>query len=153
MPIVNDDTLDVTYPELQLDERVHIVINHDEMSIATNEQRRRLWLAEGQQPLRKKGNGRSVHVSDFILETMGRLCLTQTQLGAQAQLPIGNRLQKMDARTIIYPGKNADAWWDMAQLLMQIKDAIPIFEYLHPEALASGCLTAHGNMKHFPMML
>src|SRR5882724_2049017 len=135
MPIVNDDTLDVTYPELQLDERVHIVIDHDEMSIATNEQCWWLWLAEGQQPLQKKGNGCSVHVSDFILETTGHLCLTQMQHGAQAQLPISNCLQKTDARTIIYPGKNADAWWDMAQLLMQIKDAIPIFEYLHPGAI------------------
>src|SRR5882724_1386322 len=146
MPIVNDDTLDVTYPELQLDERVHIVINHDEMSIATNEQHRRLWLAEGQQPLRKKGNGRSVHVSDFILETTGHLCLTQTQLGAQAQLLIGNCLRKMDARTIIYPGKNPDAWWDMAQLLTQIKDTIPIFEYLHPGAIGIwvfDCSLAH----------
>src|SRR5882724_526816 len=60
MPIVNDDTLDVTYPELQPDERLHIVINHDEMSIATNEPCRRHWLAEGQQPLRKKGTGCSV---------------------------------------------------------------------------------------------
>ena len=92
MSIVNDDTLDVTYPELQLDERVHIVIDHDEMSIATNEQCWWLWLAEGQQPLQKKGKGCSVHVSDFILETTGHLCLTWMQLGAQAQLPIGNHL-------------------------------------------------------------
>ena len=52
----------------------------------------------------------------------------------------------MDARKIIYPGKNADAWWDMAQLLMQIKDAIPIFEYLHPEAIGIwvfDCSSAH----------
>ena len=52
----------------------------------------------------------------------------------------------MDARKIIYPGKNADAWWDMAQLLMQINDAIPIFEYLHPEAIGIwvfDCLSAH----------
>ena len=51
MPIVNNDTLDVMYPELQPNEMVHIVINHDEISIATNEQCWQLWLAEGQQPL------------------------------------------------------------------------------------------------------
>ena len=55
MPIIDNATLDMTYPHLQPEERVHIVINHDEMSIATNEQRWRLWLAEGQQPLRKEG--------------------------------------------------------------------------------------------------
>jgi len=109
MPIVNNDTLDVTYQELQPDERVHIVINHDEMSIATNEKHWWLWLAEGQQPLQKKGNGCSVHVSDFILETTGCLCLTRMQHGAQAQLLISNCLRKTDARTIIYPGKNSNA--------------------------------------------
>ena len=64
----------------------------------------------------------------------------------------------MDVRKIIYPGKNANAWWDMAQLLMQIKDAIPIFEYLHPGAIGIwvfDCLSAHEaladnamNIKH-----
>ena len=52
----------------------------------------------------------------------------------------------MDARTIIYPGKNGDAWWDMAQLLVQIKDAIPIFENLHPGAIGLwvfDCSSAH----------
>src|SRR5882672_8258894 len=149
MPIVNNNTLDVMYPELQPDERVHIVINHDEMSVATNKQCRQLWLAEEQQPLQKKGNGCSIHVLDFILETTGCLCLTQTQHEAQAQLPIGDRLRRTDARTIIYPGKNADAWWDMAQLLTQIKDAIPIFEYLHPGAIGIwvfDCSSAHGAL-------
>ena len=97
MPIVDDDTLDITYPNLHPDEQVHIIINHDEMSVATNEQRRQLWLAEGQQPLRRKGNGCSIHVSDFILETTGRLSLTQMQREAQAQLPTTDRLRRMDA--------------------------------------------------------
>ena len=103
--------------------------------LATNEQRRRLWLAEGQQPLQKKGNGCSIHISDFILETTGHLSLTQMQHEAQAHLPAADHLQSMEARTIIYPGKNADAWWDMAQLLVQLKDALRIFEYLHPGAI------------------
>ena len=109
MPIVDNNTLEVTYPHLQSDDKVHIIVNHDEMSIATNEQCHWLWLAEGQQPLRKKGNGHSIHVSDFILETTGHLSLTQTQCEAHAQLPDADHLRSLDACTIIYPGKNADA--------------------------------------------
>ena len=37
MPIVNNNTLDMTYPLLQPGEWVYIIINHDEMSVATNE--------------------------------------------------------------------------------------------------------------------
>ena len=63
----DNDTLEPIALSLQARQKLHIVINHDEMSLAVNEQHHRLWLAEGQQPLRKKGNGHSIHVSDFIL--------------------------------------------------------------------------------------
>ena len=65
---------------------------------------------------------------------------------AQAHLPAADCLQSMEVQTIIYPGKNADAWWDMAQLLVQIKDALHIFEYLHPGAIGIwvfDCSSAH----------
>jgi hypothetical protein len=144
--MVDDDTVDITYPTLEAGQKLHVAINHDEMSVATNEQRHRLWLSSGQQPLRKKGNGRSVHVSDFILETTGRLALTSSQLEQQQLLPPAERLSVTDARRIIFPGKNGDAWWDSAQLLSQIKDAIPIFEHLHPGAVGVwifDCSSAH----------
>ena len=76
MPIIDEANLGLTYPVLKCGEWVHIVINHDEMSVATNEQCHWVWLATNQQPLCKKGNGQSIHVSDFILETMGHLYLT-----------------------------------------------------------------------------
>jgi hypothetical protein len=37
-----------------------------------------------------------------------------------------------DARKIIFPGSNGDPWWDAAQLLEQMKDAISIFEEAYP---------------------
>ncbi len=76
MPLINNETLELTYPKLGPGEKLHVVINHDKMSVRTNEQRHQVWLAEGQQPLHKKGNDQSIHVSDFILETTGRLALT-----------------------------------------------------------------------------
>jgi hypothetical protein len=33
---------------------------------------------------------------------------------------------------IIYPGKGFDAWWDLKQLIEQIKNTISIFELTHP---------------------
>jgi len=37
-----------------------------------------------------------------------------------------------DARKFIYPRANRDPWWDTKQLLVQLKDAIDIFELKHP---------------------
>jgi len=45
------------------------------------------------------------------------------------------------------PGKNGDMWWDMLQLLTQIKDAIPIFEYLHPGAVGIWVFDVRLHMK------
>jgi hypothetical protein len=65
--MVDDDTVDIMYPTSEAGQKLHVSINHHQMSVATNEQRPRLWLSYGQQPLCKKGNGCSVHVPDFIL--------------------------------------------------------------------------------------
>ncbi|KAF8584145.1 hypothetical protein K439DRAFT_1616933 [Ramaria rubella] len=111
MPMVNNETLELIMPDLGPNETLHVVINHDEMSVANNEQCRCAWLAKGQQPLRKK---------DFILETTGHLCLTPKQLKGQQLLSPGQHLQ------------NGDPWWDNSQLLTQIKTAILVFKHLHP---------------------
>ncbi|KIJ50195.1 hypothetical protein M422DRAFT_246031 [Sphaerobolus stellatus SS14] len=87
MPIIDDTTAEIVHPLLPQECPVIIAIHHDEMSVATNEQRRRLWL-----------------------------------------------------------GKNGDSWWDCSQLLAQIKNAIPIFEFLHPGAIGIwifDCSSAH----------
>lgn len=78
-------------------------------------------LREGEQPLRKKGRGRLIHVSDFICSETGRLVL-QDQDGKIIR----------DARKIIFPGANGDPWWDTEQLIVQIKSAIEIFKAAHP---------------------
>jgi len=72
-------------------------------------------LKASQQPLRKKGHGRLIHVSNFI--NPGRLVLRDGS---------GNIVQ--DAQKIIYPGVDGDPLWDTQQLLTQINDTIIIFE-------------------------
>jgi hypothetical protein len=62
-------------------------------------------------------------VSDFITEETGRL----VQLDQDGSII-------NDARKIIYPGANGDAWWDTAQLFHQMENAIQIFNNTH-----SGC--------------
>lgn len=41
-----------------------------------------------------------------------------------------------EAREIIHPGANGDAWWDTEQLLKQVKRAIWIFEAAHPDSIS-----------------
>ena len=62
-----------------------------------------------------KSKGKLIHVSDFI-RPKGRINILELNL---------------DARKIIYPGAGGDPWWDTKQLLVQISDALDIFERKH----------------------
>ena len=82
-------------------------------------------LREGEILLRQKSRGWLIHVSDFVNEVTGRLVIRDE-----------NGEIKDDAREIIYPSSNGDAWWDHTQLLAQVERAIKIFETAHPDCVA-----------------
>jgi hypothetical protein len=136
MATYEEITLDRVPPVLKPGEMEHVLIMQDESIFHTNEYRRRSWLTEDQQPIRKKGHGRVVHVSDFISETIGRLKLSDDQIADQLKLPDKQRLTVFEARKITYPGKGHDLWWDLSQLTDQVKIAIKVFEYTHPNCIA-----------------
>jgi hypothetical protein len=88
-------------------------------------------------------------ISNWIIETCGQLRFAPEQIAHQATLPEASCLHITDARRIIYPGKNHDKWWDLAQLKEQLKDAVDIFEYLHPDAVAIwifDCSSSHEGL-------
>jgi hypothetical protein len=67
----------------------------------------------------------------------------------QMALLEAERLCVFDARKIIYPGKNHNAWWDLEQLQEQTIDAVNIFEYLHPDKVGVwlfDCSSAHEGL-------
>lgn len=145
----DDKTLEPILPTLTPGQKEHVLVPQDETTVHTNEGPCRAWLKGDQQPLKRKGNGRGIHVSDFICETTGWLALSTEQIAAQLELPEASRLRATDARRIIYPGKNHDAWWDLNQLIDQVKDAVDIFEHLHPEKVAIwlfDCSSAHEGL-------
>lgn len=134
--------------QLTDDAKEHILVVQDKSIFHVNDCLRLVYLAEGQAVLRQKGNGRAIHVSDFLDEksSTGRLCLSDAELETHDKLPADSKLNSTDARRIIYPGKNSDGWWDMKQLLQQVESAIKIFEYLHPRAIGVftfDCSSAH----------
>jgi len=131
----DDTTLERITPTLQQGEKEHVLIVQDETIFHTNEYRRRVWLTADQQPIKRKGHGRAVHVSNFICETIGQLALSEAQIQVQLDLPEDSeatRLETFEARKITYPGKGRDTWWDLLQLVKQLKSTIAIFGYTHP---------------------
>jgi hypothetical protein len=110
-------------PKLKPGEKELIPLFHNECCFHANDEKNYAWLnvQEGQTVLRKKGRGHLIHVSDFLNPECG--CIINRD-GS------GNVIE--DAQVIIYLGANGDPWWDTKQLIIQIKNAIRIFEKAHP---------------------
>jgi hypothetical protein len=87
MASYDDMSLKRVLPTLLPGDKEHILIVQDETVFHTNEYHRRAWLMHDQQPIRKKGGGRAVHVSDFICETIGWIKLSEEQICEQLELP------------------------------------------------------------------
>src|SRR5438128_4161038 len=116
MPVFTGNQLEIrTDPELNEFEHLHILVTHDESTFDSNDGRREGWHPRNEQPLRKKSRGRSIHVSEFLTETIGRLKLSNEQIEA-----FGNSIPH-EACVIMYPGKNQDGWWNLQQLIAQVR--------------------------------
>src|SRR6266853_2114050 len=126
-----DDMLEHIPPKLLPGEKEHVLIMQDKTVFHTNEYRRCTWLTQDQQPIWKKGARCAVHVSDFICKTIGHLKLSEEQIREQAELLEQLCLPSVEARKIIYPGKGFNTWWDLPQLLQQLKSTIAVFEHTH----------------------
>jgi hypothetical protein len=90
-----------------------------------------------QQKLMKKGRGRLIHVSDFVEEENGRLIIRDEDSNVVK-----------DARCITYPGSHGDAWWDHAQLLVQVNKRSQYLKRHTLTALHYLCSITHQHMHH-----
>ncbi|KAG9296667.1 hypothetical protein G9A89_009926 [Geosiphon pyriformis] len=63
---------------IQKKKKVFVVYN--ECIFYSNDDKHSIWAEHGNLPLRKKGNGRSIMVSEFLIEINGRLRLQQKDI-------------------------------------------------------------------------
>lgn len=143
MPTFVGDEMTQLNPETPPGQQLHLFITHDECLFYANDDRPIVWAPIGEPPLRKKGQGKSIMVSDFLLETIGRLKLTPEQSVLNPNIPV-------EARKFLKPGKNEEGWWTADHLIDQVINyAIPIFETIYPDAIAVMAFdnsTNHGAM-------
>ncbi|KNZ82267.1 hypothetical protein J132_03781, partial [Termitomyces sp. J132] len=111
-------------PELKLGEKEIIANCQDESCFTANEYKWSAWLEKDETILQKKGQGRLIHVSNFINAENGHLVYCDA-----------DNIVIEEAQKIIYPGSNGDAWWDAKQLLAQMDHTIQVFEKAHPDCV------------------
>jgi len=118
-----DANLNIIDKSYSPNSRPIVFITHDECTFNSNDGRKKIWIHEDRAPIRKKGRGQGLHVSDFLTPV--------SRLGG------GNVCEVLKC--------GGDIWWTGDLLLEQLKEkAIPAFETAYP-----GCqgLWAFDNAK------
>jgi hypothetical protein len=131
-------------PEALGDGKETVFIFHDESTVHAKEKPKSSWLLPGSREIRSKNSGRLIHISDFILETTGRLKLPEERARAL-------NLESNDAATVIYPGSNGGTWNNFA-----IKSPTRPFQFLKASTQTprrSLFLTVHRHTVHFQKQL
>ncbi len=77
---------------LGTNEKKIILVTHDECIFYSNDGKRGVWAKSRELPLRKKGNGRSIMVSEFLSEEYGRLKLNLQQCQENPSIPKETRV-------------------------------------------------------------
>ena len=122
-----DDMNEEEQPDLLPSQRRLILVTHDESCFSSHDGRSTIWFDEDNRPLRPKGDGRSIMVSEFICECHGPMQLSPEQRQQWPDAPYSSK-------SIIKPGKNAEGYWTNEDLIDQVKrKALPIFKILHPD--------------------
>ncbi|PKY34514.1 hypothetical protein RhiirB3_454306 [Rhizophagus irregularis] len=143
MPTFEGENMEQKNLVLLPNKKLHILITHNEYLFYANDDRPVVWAPIGEPPLRKKGQGKSIMVSDFLLETDGRLKLNEDEILLYPEIPV-------EARKFLRPGKNEEGWWTAEHLLDQVINyAIPIFEAKYPNAI--GVFTFDNSTNHGAM--
>ena len=76
----NNEILDPLPLDLPPGARRHHGIYQDESSFHANDMEEYVYLLPHEQELQKRGRGRLVHVSDFIIESTGRLVVPASRI-------------------------------------------------------------------------
>ena len=124
MATYEGDNMEKVPPLLTPEEKEHILIVHDECIFYSNDGKRGTQAKSGELPLRKKGNRKSIIISEFLTEACGRLKLTAEQIKNHPDI-------LEEARVYLRSGKNDEGYWIAKCLIEQVEyKAIPIFETL-----------------------
>ena len=110
------DMTEATIPHLNDGQKQHVLVVHDESLFYSNDGDSPMWLHPKHPPLRKKGKGRCIMLSEFLCECHGRMKVV---------------IEGVEQTTLekLTPGKNEDGWWTADHVLHQIQNKmLPVFE-------------------------
>jgi hypothetical protein len=116
MIMYDDDTLEpIQNPEIESNkQKRYILVTHDESCFHANDEKKYGWAPKGEQPLRRKGLGKGIMVSEFLLDTVGRLAVSEEDYRI-----IDNPLFPREACEIFEYGRE-NGYWTSDHMIKQV---------------------------------
>ena len=119
-----------------------VVVTHDESTFHVNDGRRQMWLKDKGDPLRPKGNGKGIMMSDFLTPN-GRL---QAPSQITEDILMAHNVPR-EATTFFEYGK--DNYWTGEKMAAQTLDvAVPLFEVVFPRNKFQGLFLFDNATNH-----
>lgn len=134
-------------PTLAPGQKTIVMVVHDECCFSAHDGRKYLWIEGDKGHNRKKGQGKSIMVSEFLCECHGHMKITPDQA-----TQFNYTGADLVARVIIHPGANDDGYWKNEDVAKQLRDTnIPIFNIIHPPETFQGlfCFDHSSNHKSY----
>ena len=107
-----------------------VLFFHDESTFHSNEDQRWMWAEKGKQPIRPKGLGQSIMVSDFVDEFNGLLTLTEGEF-ERGRLMYPDLKKK--AGVLLKYGVESEGYWNNEKFIKQVEDVIKIVNVKYPK--------------------
>jgi len=124
-----DNMMTKIFPDLATGQKRIVLVTHDESCFSSHDGQKMLWINNERRPLRPKGDGRSIMVSEFMCECHGAMKLSEEQRRNHPGIPF-------ETLRMVKPGKAGDGYWTNKDLIEQLESrAIPIFKILHPDCV------------------
>lgn len=121
-----------------------VVVTHDESTFQVNDGRRHMWLQNEKDPLRRKGAGKGIMVSEF-LTPRGRLCAPSSITD--------DELEGLPRHATQFLEYGPDNHWTGEKMAQQTLDiALPLFEVVFPSQQFQGlfCFDNASNHRSMP---
>ena len=128
-PLCTDE---VSEPFIGPQRRHMVLLFHDESTYHSNEDQGWMWAEKGNQPIRPKGQGRGIMVSDFVDEFNGLLSLTREEF-ERGKLEYPDLKQK--ARELLKYGAEGEGYWNSEKFIAQVENVIKIVKVKYPREL------------------
>ncbi|OAD78027.1 hypothetical protein PHYBLDRAFT_108288 [Phycomyces blakesleeanus NRRL 1555(-)] len=127
----------VSYPQLPEGVKQHVFVTHDESTFYANDYQKYAWVEGGESYCLPKSEGRSIVISEFQCPCHGTM---RGYVGDQYKT----------SRVVFYPGAQYEGYWKSSNMCAQLTDIIPLFNAIHPNAVAVFLFDQSSNHKAYP---